>query len=99
MPARGAIVRSLAGRDRDRLYVVLEHAPPRDCLVSDGRTRPVDRPKRKNARHLARIADPAEEIAARLATGSALTDEEIRRAVKLVERGGPGGREEVQHGS
>lgn len=47
----GQIVRSAAGRDRGRLMVITgeEGGFP---LVCDGKERPIQRPKRKNPKHL-----------------------------------------------
>ncbi len=49
---RGQIVCSKAGRDKGRFMAVVE-----DCgstvLVCDGKERPLERPKRKNVKHIA----------------------------------------------
>lgn len=47
----GSVVRSLAGRDKDGLLVVIE-ATPDAVYVCDGKERPIERPKRKNPRHV-----------------------------------------------
>lgn len=52
MLEQGSVVRSLAGRDKDRLMAVFEVAD--DAVrVCDGKERPLENPKRKNPRHLA----------------------------------------------
>ena len=48
---RGTVVKSIAGRDKDRLLVVAEVAQEY-LLVIDGKERPVQRPKRKNPKHV-----------------------------------------------
>jgi len=48
---KGAVVRSLAGRDKGRLLAVMQSDETR-VLVCDGKERPVDRPKSKNIRHV-----------------------------------------------
>ena len=48
----GQIVRSKAGRDKGRRYLVIKVLSPREVLLSDGRRRPLARPKRKNIAHL-----------------------------------------------
>lgn len=50
---RGQIVRSLAGRDRGTLLVVLA-VKDDGALLADGKARPLARPKFKKAKHLAR---------------------------------------------
>ena len=51
MLKEGSIVRSTAGRDKGRLLAVV--ALQDDAvLVCDGKDRPLERPKRKNPRHI-----------------------------------------------
>lgn len=47
----GQIVVSGAGRDKDCLLVVVE-LDEATALVADGKQRPLERPKRKNKKHL-----------------------------------------------
>lgn len=47
----GRIVYSAAGRDRNKLMVIVEETE-KFLLVCDGKERPVERPKRKNPKHL-----------------------------------------------
>jgi ribosomal protein L14E/L6E/L27E len=47
----GCVVKSTAGRDKGKLLVVMENV--QDCVfVCDGKERPLQRPKKKNSRHL-----------------------------------------------
>lgn len=48
----GMVVRSLAGRDKGTLLVVCG-VEEDGVLVCDGKKRPLERPKRKNPRHIA----------------------------------------------
>jgi len=48
----GQLVRSLAGRDKGKHYLVLEELNDKYVLLVDGRSRPASRPKRKNKIHL-----------------------------------------------
>ena len=66
----GMVVRSLCGRDKDRLLCVCGKENGR-MLVCDGKERPMNRPKRKNPKHLA-------------PTKNSLTAEQMRsnRAIK-----------------
>ena len=52
----GAVVRSRSGRDRYRLYVVIGVTEDGRVLIADGRLHPLQRPKRKNLRHLTVLA-------------------------------------------
>ena len=51
MLEKGRVVRSLAGRDSGKLLAVVQ-ADEKTVLLCDGKERPVDRPKRKNIRHI-----------------------------------------------
>ena len=48
---RGTVVKSMAGRDKDRYQIVLEVEADR-ILVADGKVRKLMNPKAKNIRHL-----------------------------------------------
>jgi ribosomal protein L14E/L6E/L27E len=73
----GAIVRSLAGRDQGCRYVVLRQVDERFVTVANGRGRPVDRPKRKNRRHLEVLGWANATLALRLERGDKVTDLDI----------------------
>lgn len=48
---KGCVVRSISGRDANRFYVVM--SLEKDfALISDGKVRVIDKPKRKNIKHL-----------------------------------------------
>lgn len=48
----GQLVRSLAGRDKGKHYLVYRELEHNYVLLVDGRTRPLARPKKKNTAHL-----------------------------------------------
>ena len=48
----GGLAKSRAGHDKDELYVVVGQ-DERYAYVCDGRYHPLDKPKRKNPKHLA----------------------------------------------
>lgn len=50
-PERGTIVCSKAGRDKDYFMVVVENAGG-TVFVCDGKERPLERPKKKNVKHI-----------------------------------------------
>ena len=49
---KGRVVIAKAGRDKGRAFVVVEMIDDRTALIADGKTRPLERPKRKNVLHL-----------------------------------------------
>jgi len=48
---QGQLVKSLAGRDKGRIYIIIGFKEDR-VLLCDGKYRPVKMPKRKNPKHL-----------------------------------------------
>lgn len=48
----GSIVRSRAGRDKGN-YLVVTAVEDNAVLICDGKERPLERPKRKNLKHIA----------------------------------------------
>lgn len=48
----GRLARSTAGRDGDRLFVVVAEVDADFVLVADGSLRKIDRPKKKRRKHL-----------------------------------------------
>lgn len=49
---QGSVVIAKAGRDKGRAFAVVEVLDSRTVLIADGKTRPLERPKRKNIIHL-----------------------------------------------
>ena len=76
----GRVVTSRAGRDRGDRYVVVGTLGEDMVLVADGEKRGIDRPKKKNVKHLI-LHDVAPPLAAKLAQGETPRDEEIRQAL------------------
>ncbi len=50
----GQLVRSVAGRDKGKHYLVLREIDQRTVLLVDGYCRPLEKPKKKNKAHLQR---------------------------------------------
>ena len=73
----GAVVRSLAGRDRYRLYCIVdvcnESGSP-SVMIADGKLHLLSRPKKKNLRHLAVLAAAPDGETSYLCSDSALSD-------------------------
>ena len=59
---KGAIVRSKAGRDKFRYFVVIEVIDNNYCLIADGDLRKIEAPKKKKISHLAFTNDKATNI-------------------------------------
>lgn len=52
---KGSVVRSLAGRDKGNLLCVVGESDE-FFILADGKERPLQKPKRKNKKHVADIA-------------------------------------------
>ncbi len=48
---KGSVVKSLAGRDQDRIYVAVS-VEDRFILIADGKLHKLEAPKRKNVKHI-----------------------------------------------
>ncbi|MCR5733582.1 MAG: KOW domain-containing RNA-binding protein [Lachnospiraceae bacterium] len=79
---------STAGHDRNKLYIILKEENDM-VFLSDGKLRPVDRPKKKKLKHVRLIKKITfnEEIEKKLSGGNDLcpevTNEEIKRAIGM----------------
>ncbi len=88
----GQLVTSRAGRDRGRPFLVVGFEGDRYALVADGDLRKVDRPKKKNLRHLVSHGRTARAILQKLETGQAVQNAELRAALaELTRELGDGG--------
>ncbi len=73
---RGDATVSLSGKDRGQPFAVIR-AGADGVYLANGRQRPLERPKRKNPRHLAAPT-------ATLTEGSMATNRELRRALAAL---------------
>lgn len=95
-PRLGQLAISKQGRDAGTVFLVVALLNEEYVLVADGRKRSVERPKKKNRKHLDLTLRVAEEIAAKLEAGEQVSDEEI---VDAIQRLGENKKEgEVSHG-
>ena len=59
---RGSVVIAKAGKEKGGFYVVVQVLDSRYVLISDGRRRPLEKPKKKNIAHLQRTHHSIGEI-------------------------------------
>jgi len=78
---RGDVVCSKAGHDAGRLLIVWEEADADFVTVVDGRTRLIEKPKKKKRRHLKAVSGLHMEIESQ----TTLTDADIRKFLKACE--------------
>ena len=86
--AQSNIIRSDAGRDKGKLFVVLA-VEGEYLLLADGKTRRVEDPKRKKRRHVLFVAAEETRVSEKIKNNEKITNSEIRRTLAAY-------REEVQ---
>lgn len=81
----GYLARSLAGHDKGRLYIILEAAGEYVSLT-DGKSRPVEQPKRKKKKHIQLWRPQDEGLAHKLKEEKTVGNEEVREYLEKQER-------------
>ena len=82
---KGMLAISKAGHDKECSYVVLNIEGNKAYLVN-GENRSIDRPKEKKLKHLQPVNKVPDILQEKLAQGKQWTNEEIKRALKLVKQ-------------
>ena len=85
--ARSDIVKSIAGRDKGKLFFVLD-TEGEFLMLADGKTRKLENPKRKKRKHTAFVMHSDCRVAEKIRSEEKVTNSELRRT--LVEYGGDG---------
>ena len=78
--AKSNIVRSDAGRDKGKLFVVLA-VEGEYLLLSDGKSRKVESPKRKKRRHVLFVAADENRLSDKIKSEEKITNSELRRTL------------------
>ena len=74
----GSVVKSLAGRDEGRLFIVIQEVDADFVMVANGKLRGMDRLKKKRRKHLKPTGCVVEELRSRLANGETVENHEVR---------------------
>ena len=75
------IVRSLNGRDRGRLFVVVGFPKENHVSIANGKQRKIESPKIKKLKHVERIVSSDTRTAQKLRSGEKVTNAELRREI------------------
>ena len=78
--AAANIVRSGAGHDKGKLFVVLA-VEGEYLLLADGKSRKVDTPKRKKRRHVLFVSAEETRLSEKIKSSEKITDSELRRTL------------------
>ena len=76
--SKSDIVISLAGRDKDKLFFVME-TEENFVLLADGKGRKLENPKRKKLKHVRRVSRTETRVAAKILNGDKVLNSELRR--------------------
>lgn len=74
------IVRSVAGRDKGRVFVVLD-AEAEYLTLADGKLRRVEKPKRKKKKHTQLIISETSPLQQKILQGEQVFNSEIRKTL------------------
>lgn len=78
----GRIVRTRAGRDKGRYFVVVDVIDDEYVCLVDGELRKLAKPKRKKLKHLEPTKDIHEGLRDKIAQGTRIFDAEVRNCLK-----------------
>ena len=78
--AKSNIVRSDAGRDKGKLFYVLD-TQGEYLLLADGKSRKVESPKRKKRRHVMFVAAEENRLSGKIKGEEKITNSELRKAL------------------
>lgn len=80
----GQFIRSKAGRDKDRIFIIIDKIDENYLLLVDGDLRKVESPKKKKIKHIALIDLVSEDIKAKILEGKKVTNLMIRREIEKL---------------
>ncbi len=82
-----AFVKSVAGRDKDRIFIVMSLCDQRHVFISDGRMRRVEKPKKKKIKHLKLLGQHSEFIGNKLAEDGRVSNSDVREEISRLSGG------------
>ena len=80
----GQFVRSKAGRDKDKIFIVIDKIDENYLLLVDGDLRKIESPKKKKEKHIAKINLVSEDIRAKLLEDKKVTNLMVRREIEKL---------------
>lgn len=79
----GKVVSSIAGRDKNYLYVIVDQLDNDYMLLSNGNTKTIQMPKKKKLKHILVLDDVNDEIKELILSKNKGADLQIKRFLKL----------------
>lgn len=80
----GYLVKSTAGRDSGRFFIIIGEVNEKYILLADGDLRPIERPKKKKLRHVQPLNVQSQELQAKLAAGETILNAELRKTIAAL---------------
>lgn len=80
----GQYVRSRAGRDKDRAFIVMNIVDDKFVLIADGDLRRIEKPKKKKIRHLIVIDQVSESLKDKLSGDGKINNALVRREIEKL---------------
>ena len=78
--AKSNIVKATAGRDEGTLFFVLD-TQGEFLLLADGKTRRVEKPKKKKRKHVVFVGESHSVVAEKIRSSEKITNSELRKAL------------------
>lgn len=80
----GQIVSSKAGRDKDKLFAVIQIIDDSYVMIADGDLRKIEKPKKKKVRHLQKYNMINSELKEKLENGKKVDNIYLRRELEKI---------------
>lgn len=85
MELKGCMAKSLAGHDKDSIYVIIEEKE-NYVYLSDGKYRLIDNPKKKKVKHIEIIEYLDKDLFDKINNNIEVRNEEIKRSLKCYKK-------------
>lgn len=77
----GSVAISKAGRDKNKIFIIIGQEDDDYCLIADGRLRRIETPKRKKRKHLYITAYFIDDICKKIRSGEKISNAEFRKII------------------
>ncbi len=81
--SKSDIVISLAGRDKEKLFYVVD-IQDNYVFLADGKGRKLENPKRKKLKHVRRVSRTETRVAVKIQNGDKVLNSELRRDLAAI---------------
>lgn len=85
--AKGQVVKSRAGRDKGRIFLIIDIIDKENVYIVDGDLRKLDRPKKKKIKHLIVYNTILDELKYKLDNNIKINNAYIRRLLEPLNKG------------